>query len=757
MESRHWNAAGGAPAARPEDPPYAGTAGQTRVEVAQLMLPSGQAVSVQVHRVVNVATDPHLGTPALAGILHRYDVGFELGLAVDFVYHDPAKRRFALVVPDALRHEELRLRAKLLEQIAEDAANPAPGYVREATTVVGVQALREYLERGDGRTALAAAEADLARRERELGGREGKLRDRETALKVREERLVKRAEGVTSREDELASRADEIEASVRDLGVRERELTTRLEALQEAEQRLAARERDAAARPAMIEPARNMLDAIARAGATAEPVAGHPQASPSPVLFGGPLPPLGTSIGAPPSQPPVASIPGAASSSAAGTTTPVIAPAAPRIDTMETRRVVLNSAGQLVGGSGLIPSLGSTPTPSPAFVAPQAAPHHSSPTPASPVVAPVPLGAGPIPSLAHPLAHPLAQHAAHAPPARATDGPPVVHVAPASAIAPAAGAPSASSTVVASPAQPAPQKPPSVPPPPPAGPVQARPAGSPPSDENAITGDDEDVVDASDLVVESTGFVRLEEVEELAEEEDVEELDVIDEVTGVTGVGRAPARPEPGEVAKVRTGARGAKRDVRDPITVEDSVDEGKTSVVAPPKHRAASIVVPGAWWRSGSQAFVHVADGSVRYFFRAGAEEAKSVEDGCEVRCQLAVVDGAPVVLLTLVVGRAAEARALARAVLDTGREEERRVLDTLRRAYRLQIVPVDGLGHATNVVDVASPREVNVARLVERLGRFSGDREHGGSGSISLRTVDKALSSPPPLHDPDEPFSSS
>lgn len=743
MESRHWNAPSGVSAARPEEPPYAGAAGQTRVEVAQLSLPSGQAVSVQVHRVVNVATDPHLGTPALAGILHRYDVGFELGLAVEFVYHDPTKRRFALVVPDSLRHEELRLRAKLLEQIAEDASNPAPAYVRDATTVVGVQALREYLERGDGRAAIAAAESDLARRERELGAREAKLRERETALKVREERLVKRAEGVTSREDELAARAEEIEASIRDLGNRERDIAARTETLYEAEQRFAAREREMGAR-ASAEPPRSLLDAVVRASTSVDAGPAHAAGGGSPVLFGGPLAPLGTSIGHPPSQAPVASQPGALSSSASSTT-PAIAPVAARIDAMETRRVVLTPAGQLAGASavGAIPSLGA---PSP-HVPP--GPQQPAP-PAPPAHAPAPFGGGPIPSLSHPLA---ASAPAPAPFARAIESMPT---------SPASSAHNAPTAVVANPASAGFPAGPGASPATPTTPSRARAEASPPSAETALgrtEDDDEDVVDASDLVVESTGFVRLEEVEELAEEEDVEELDVIDEVTGVTGIGRPPTRNEPraressSGAAKAAARPADGKTDTHDPITQENAVDDGQTSVAMAPRQRAAAMVVPGAWWRSGSQAHVHVSDGSVRYFFRADDASAQSVDAGCEVRCQLSLVDGAPVVLLTLVVGHGASARALARAALDTGREEERRVLDTLRRAYRFQVVPVDGQGRAISVLDAASAREVNVARMVERLARFASDRDPGGA-VLSLRAVDRALSSPPLLHDPDEPF---
>ncbi|MCB9598260.1 MAG: hypothetical protein H6719_36440 [Sandaracinaceae bacterium] len=211
---------------------------------------------MQLYDVVNVGTDPHLKEPALSGALHRFESGEALAIA--FVYHDPGARKLALVVPTALRHEEIALRAKLLTALAEDRESPIPGYVAEGTTVVGVAALKTYLEAKDTRVALGELELEkdsVAKREHALLQRETILTQREAelanaqkdhairgeALSQREERLHSRAETVTRREDELRTLSEEIEAARADLRMQEQELESRFEMLHEREEGLIKR------------------------------------------------------------------------------------------------------------------------------------------------------------------------------------------------------------------------------------------------------------------------------------------------------------------------------------------------------------------------------------------------------------------------------------------------------------------------------------------------------------------------------------
>ena len=97
------------------DLPFTGSVGSTRYEAAFVTGADGVARRVEVLRGLNVATDPQLKNAALEGTLHRLDGGTYL--AVPYVFHDPAARKFVLVIPVARSHEELALRAELLQSL----------------------------------------------------------------------------------------------------------------------------------------------------------------------------------------------------------------------------------------------------------------------------------------------------------------------------------------------------------------------------------------------------------------------------------------------------------------------------------------------------------------------------------------------------------------------------------------------------------------------------------------------------------------
>jgi hypothetical protein len=227
------------------DGPYQGKAGASRLENVHVPLADGRVRSVAIYRAINVATDPHLREAALGGALHRFETGEEL--AISFVYHDPSARKFCVVVPESLRHEELKERARLLERIAEDADHPVPHYVREGTSVVGVLGLDTYLARPASRSVH-----DLDRREQELESREKSLASRDEVLSQREVRIRERAEDVTGREDELRQQAEENEAMARDLAMRESELEERMLTLTDRERALKEKERAALTEPTRL-------------------------------------------------------------------------------------------------------------------------------------------------------------------------------------------------------------------------------------------------------------------------------------------------------------------------------------------------------------------------------------------------------------------------------------------------------------------------------------------------------------------------
>ncbi|MDO9015878.1 MAG: hypothetical protein Q8S73_14150 [Deltaproteobacteria bacterium] len=176
--------------------------------------PEGGARRVEIVRGVNAATDPPLARQALEGTLHRHA---DHDLAVPFVFHDPAARRFVLVVPPGLAHQELMLRAELLTRLAADTSEPIPAYVREARLVIGAPGLRRWLEEPDER----AAREDLAAREERVRRRAEDVTRRESDALAREDALTTREDSVA--QDELAMRANMAALSAREAKLRVRE------------------------------------------------------------------------------------------------------------------------------------------------------------------------------------------------------------------------------------------------------------------------------------------------------------------------------------------------------------------------------------------------------------------------------------------------------------------------------------------------------------------------------------------------------
>jgi hypothetical protein len=227
-------------------PVYQGQAGQTRTERVHLVEVDGSVRSVEVHRVVNVATHPDLKPRLLAGQLHRLEDGREL--ALPFVYHDPNARKFALVIPPALAHLEMKEWARLMTEVAEDTSHPIPPYVRDGMTVLGLGALELFLEAGvepddDELRELPESQRprpiDLQVREQGLSERERMLRDRERESAEQEQALIRMAKDLASQEAALQRREQQLQTARADLDAREAELKD-----QKARVRAAAHEAD---------------------------------------------------------------------------------------------------------------------------------------------------------------------------------------------------------------------------------------------------------------------------------------------------------------------------------------------------------------------------------------------------------------------------------------------------------------------------------------------------------------------------------
>lgn len=215
------------------DPPYTGPLGATRRETAFVPTATGSHRRADLVRGLNAVTDPALARQALDGSLHRVA---EHDLAVPFVYHDPAQRRFYLVIPASRAHEELSLRAELLTRLAGETQEVLPLYVREGRTVVGAAGLRSALDE-PARGAPDPRAAEVAQREQALA----------------------------TRESALLSRAEEHEAQVADLALREQELELRMNELLAREESLSEAQALVRANTAALNARENMLTLRERA------------------------------------------------------------------------------------------------------------------------------------------------------------------------------------------------------------------------------------------------------------------------------------------------------------------------------------------------------------------------------------------------------------------------------------------------------------------------------------------------------------
>jgi HEAT repeats len=132
--------------------PFRGSLGATRSRAVRVR--SGDTlISVEVYVSIDADADAELGRRArgeLTAPLHALMVAGEaIELAVPFLYHEPSRALFALVVPPALRHRELDERIELYRQLqAEPADVPIPEYVLRAEVVIGPDGLRALRGRG---------------------------------------------------------------------------------------------------------------------------------------------------------------------------------------------------------------------------------------------------------------------------------------------------------------------------------------------------------------------------------------------------------------------------------------------------------------------------------------------------------------------------------------------------------------------------------------------------------------------------------
>jgi len=190
--------------ARPE---YQGLLGRTRQEALHFTCGScGTLFGCAVYSSVNVASDAELGEQLSKGELNTVTCS-ECGAAcipnVPLLYHDPKARCFALLLPEALRHEELRLRSQVLQSLMDDAAD-IPDYVRRLDVVFGTSGLLRLLdETMEALTPVSAAEDELQRERKRLEEKLAELQEKEADLVAREEDLQAKQEDIVSQKAKL--------------------------------------------------------------------------------------------------------------------------------------------------------------------------------------------------------------------------------------------------------------------------------------------------------------------------------------------------------------------------------------------------------------------------------------------------------------------------------------------------------------------------------------------------------------------------
>jgi hypothetical protein len=193
---------------------YQGLLGRTRQDALHYTCGEcGALFGSAVYCSVNVASDPELGEQLSKGELNTLTCtacGAKCVPNVPLVYHDPKARCFALLMPEALRHEELRRRARMLESLMDDPSD-IPDYVRRVDVVFGTSGLLKLLdETMEALTPVSAAEDELNHRRKALEHREDELEQRDGDLVAREEDLQAKQEDLVAQKARVEQAQEEL-------------------------------------------------------------------------------------------------------------------------------------------------------------------------------------------------------------------------------------------------------------------------------------------------------------------------------------------------------------------------------------------------------------------------------------------------------------------------------------------------------------------------------------------------------------------
>lgn len=194
---------------------FAGRLGQTSRQPVLITSDNGDSFSVELHRSINLATDPGLLDRWAAGDLHVVtDPASNTShrMVMPIACHDPRRRVFALVIPSELRWNEFRLRQDLLEDLARETEE-VPEYVRNFSVVYDLEKLRDLesgvLEATPAEVTTLTASEELAA-SKELARQRQQLEEEREKLRIEREQL----DEVRSRFDREREQLDELQERV---------------------------------------------------------------------------------------------------------------------------------------------------------------------------------------------------------------------------------------------------------------------------------------------------------------------------------------------------------------------------------------------------------------------------------------------------------------------------------------------------------------------------------------------------------------
>jgi hypothetical protein len=246
------------------------------------------------------------------------------------------------------------------------------------------------------------------------------------------------------------------------------------------------------------------------------------------------------------------------------------------------------------------------------------------------------------------------------------------------------------------------------------------------------------------------------QVEELVDEaelddaevaEEIEELDGADSVED-TGVVRMSAGPTTDVRSLEEGGAPAASTSRASALPPAFVAPEAKRPSSVAPAAPVGTIPPPPGFLRDAERELDVLVEDGVRLFVRLDAGRDAAFDAGAELLVQLAVVQGHPVAVLALVAASDEARPYVRRAALDARDEAHRNVLDALRHRFAARVALHAADGRHLRSIDVAGPREENVALLLERAAKMPDAQVDGATA------CERALSAPPPVREAAQPF---